>query len=101
MRVPIPVLLCAMLLAGCGLPPGIDAAIPPAARTLPAPDLAPTAAFDAPLAAAAPDAQRLTDANAALAARAAALRARASALDAPVIDAETRARLARAVEDAE
>ncbi len=65
-------------------------------RAAPPPHLGETAAFDAALAAAEPDAERLGADAATLAARAAALRARAAALAAPVVDPAARARLAPA-----
>lgn len=88
----------AALVAGCAPPPGAEAPLSPAARARPAPTLAPTAAFDAPLAAAGPDARRLDEASAALAARAEALRARAAGLGGPVVDPAARERLRQAVE---
>jgi len=77
-------------LAGCGPPPEArDAATRPV-EDLPRPSLAPTARFDAPLAAATPDAATLQETSADLAARAAALQARAAALQAPVIAPDDR-----------
>ena len=82
-----------LLAAGCTLPPG--AANPPseAALTAPPPRLAETAQFDAALAGAGPDAERLAAGADALAARAEALRARAAALEGPVLPQPDRARL--------
>ncbi len=79
-------------LAGCA-PPGAEVPISEALRTAPPPQLGETASFDAALATAAPDAQRLASGSEALAARAAALRTRAAALTGEVVDPATRERL--------
>jgi hypothetical protein len=83
----------ALLAAGCALPR--DAASPPseAALAAPPPRLAETARFDAALASATPDAERLAAGADALAARAEALRARAAALAQPVLAGDARDRL--------
>jgi hypothetical protein len=96
MRTRIPAICVALLVAGCGTPEAARVAPTPAARTGPPPRLVPTAEFDAALAGAAPDAARLEEAGAALAARAEALRARAAALSAPVVDPAMRPRLEQA-----
>jgi hypothetical protein len=83
--------------AGCGPPPGSEAPISPEAAAAPTPRLAETARFDAPLAAAGPDAEQLRAGADALAARAAGLRARGAGLGAPVIDPAERRRLEAAV----
>ena len=75
------------------LPKPAAARVSEAARTGPPPRLGETAAFDAALASADPDARRLEAGAAALADRAAALRARAAALQAPVVDPAVRPRL--------
>jgi hypothetical protein len=87
-----PVAAIVLLAAACA--PQADVP-PPAAATLaaPAPRLAETAAFDAALASAAPDAERLAAGADALAARAEALRARADALADPVLAEDARQRL--------
>ena len=85
-------LVMAALLA-CGPPREAVAPVSDAARTAPPPRLGPTAQFDAALASAAPDAERLEAGAAALAARAEALRARAAGLSAPVVDPAARPRL--------
>jgi hypothetical protein len=81
-----------VLLAACA-PEAAEVATSEAARDAPPPKLAPTAAFDAALAAAQPDADRLGAGAETLAARAAALRARAAGLAGPVVDPDTQARL--------
>jgi hypothetical protein len=84
-----------LALAACGPPPEANDQPPERLRALERPDLSPTADFDAALQGARPDAARLTEANAALAARASALEARAAALAGEVIDPATRPRLGR------
>jgi hypothetical protein len=71
------------------------------ARNAPPPRLAETALFDAALARAAPDAERLEADAAALAARAEALRARAAGLSATIIPTDARGRLEAAQESRE
>jgi hypothetical protein len=75
-------LVAAVLLAACA--PDDPALLPPSdrVRAAPEPQLMPTAAFDAALAAGPRDIARIEDESDALAARAAALRARAEALQA-------------------
>ena len=86
----------ALGLAACGAPPAADFEPSEQARRAPPPQLAPTATFDAALARAAPDAQRIEGDAETLAARGEALRARAAALAAPVVDPALRPRLAPA-----
>jgi hypothetical protein len=69
------------------------------ARDAPPPRLAETALFDAALARAAPDAERLEAEAAALAARAEALRARAASLSPAIIPTDARGRLAAAAQE--
>lgn len=78
---------------GCSPPEEADIPMTDAARTAPPPRLGETAQFDAALAEADPEAQRLETTAEDLAARAEALRARAAALSAPVIDPAARSRL--------
>jgi len=80
----------ALLAAGCAPPPGGE--LPPSAAA-PTPHLVETARFDAALAQATPDAERLQAGSGALAARAETLRARAAALSAPVLPQGDRDRL--------
>ncbi len=77
----------------CSPPDAAVAPVSEAARTAPPPRLGETAQFDAVLATAEPDARRLEEESAALAARAAALRVRGAALQAPVVDPSVRPRL--------
>ncbi len=77
------VTLAAAGLAACGAPPDAEVPTSEEARAAPPPMLVETARFDSALAEAAPSAERLADERDALAARAAALRERAAALDAP------------------
>ena len=83
----------ALLAAGCAPPPGGE--LPPSAAAVaaPTPHLVETARFDAALAQATPDAERLQAGSGALAARAETLRARAAALSAPVLPQGDRDRL--------
>ena len=84
----------ALALAACAPPEIASLPISEAARTAPPPRLGETASFDAALARADPDAERLAGDAAGLAARASALRERAAALaEAPVLDPEAGARL--------
>ncbi len=92
----LPVSLGLALLAACA-PREAEIPMSEAARAAPPPRLDETAAFDAALAQAQPDAERLGAGATDLAARAAALRARADALSAPVVDPDTRSRLDAAV----
>jgi hypothetical protein len=85
-----------LALAACEAPHDADFVPSEAARTAPPPRLAETAQFDAALAGAGPDAERLEADAAALAARAEALRARAATLAAPVVGDDARTRLERA-----
>jgi hypothetical protein len=89
----VPAGLLALALAACGPPEEAVGPLSEAAQAAPPPRLAETARFDAALAAAAPDAERLEAGAAGLAARAEALRARAAALGAPVVDEGRRPRL--------
>jgi hypothetical protein len=94
---PIPrhaLLALGFALAACAPPEGAELPISADARAAPAPRLAETAAFDAALERAAPDAERLETEAAGLAARAEALRARAAALAPPVVEPDARPRLA-------
>jgi hypothetical protein len=90
---PLHVLALTAALAACEAPRDADFVPSEAARTAPPPRLAETAQFDAALASAAPDAERLESDAAALAARATALRARAAALSTPVVEPAARGRL--------
>jgi hypothetical protein len=84
----------ALALFACAPPEVASLPISEAARTAPPPRLGETASFDAALARAEPDAERLAGDAAGLAARAAALRRRAAALaGAPVVAPEAGARL--------
>ena len=83
----------ALAVLSCGPPEAVVGPISEAARKAPSPRLGETAAFDAALARADPDARRLEAGAAELAARASALRARADALGAPVVDPVVRPRL--------
>jgi hypothetical protein len=80
-------------LAACAPPEVAQVPISDQARAALPPRLAETAQFDAALAGAQPDAERLEADAATLAARATALRARAAALGAPVVDPAARPRL--------
>ena len=84
------------VVAGCALPPSAPAPVSEAVRDMPPPRLAETAQFDAALARAGPDAERLEAGAAALAARAEALRARAAGLADPVLTPDARDRLGSA-----
>jgi hypothetical protein len=86
------------LLAACAAPEAARVPISESARAAPPPRLAETARFDAALASAAPDAERLAGNAATLAARAAALRSRAAGLSTEVIPTDARGRLEAAVE---
>ncbi|HET9067719.1 MAG TPA: hypothetical protein VFN28_03670 [Amaricoccus sp.] len=86
-------LLLLFAAAACGPAEEVVGRPTDAARNAPPPRLGETAAFDAALASAAPDAERLGAERDALAARAAALRARAAALAGPVVDPAKRQRL--------
>lgn len=79
--------------AACGAPERARVPISEAARTAPPPRLLETAQFDAALAQAGPDAERLDADASALAARAEALRARASGLAGDIIEPAERERL--------
>lgn len=81
------------ILAACAPPQEAIGPVSDEARAAPPPRLVETAQFDAALAAAGPDAERLGATADALSARAAALRARADALSAPVVDDARRERL--------
>jgi len=83
----------ALALLACAPPEAGGGPVSEAARTGPPPRLGETAAFDAALASADPDARRLEAGAADLSARAEALRARAAALQAPVVDPGVRPRL--------
>jgi hypothetical protein len=87
-----PRLAVLLALAACA-PQEARVAISDEARDAPPPLLAETARFDAALASATPDAERLQADADDLAARAEALRARAAGLDAPVLDPAVRPRL--------
>ena len=90
-HVPTACLLSVLAMAAACTPPEVASVpISEAARTAPPPRLAPTASFDAALAGAAPDARALEDQAADLAARAAALRARAAGLAGPVLPTDSR-----------
>jgi len=94
MRIPpVPPLAALLVLVACGAPR--EALVPTSeeARAAPPPHLAETARFDAALAGASPDAERLGADATALAARADALHARAGALAGPVVDPQVRPRL--------
>jgi hypothetical protein len=87
----------ALALAACAPPEVASLPISEAARTAAPPRLAETASFDAALAGAEPDAERLAGEADALAARAAALRERGTALaGVPVVAPEAGARLGAA-----
>jgi hypothetical protein len=83
-----------LLAAGCDAPDAARLPLSDAARGAPPPRLAPTSNFDAALASASPDAVRLSEESAVLAARAEALRLRAAALSPPVVDPALAPRLA-------
>jgi hypothetical protein len=83
----------ALAVLSCGPPEATVGAMSEAARRAPPPRLGETAAFDAALARADPDARRLQAGAAELAERGAALRARAAALGAPVVGPDARPRL--------
>lgn len=90
MRLPIALVAC--LLSACTTFPELDAATSAETRTAPYPALAPIEAF------ATAETGRITpDTTASIQARAAALRARAAAMQGPVTDPATRARLAAAI----
>ena len=89
-----------LVLAACA-PEEARVPISESAQAAPPPRLVPTARFDAALAGAAPAAERLGEERAALAARAEALRARAAALDSPVVDPAVRPRLEPGVSEAD
>ena len=91
--VPAAAQLALLLVAACAPPESVAVQISEEARAAPEPQLGATASFDAALASAGPDVERLDAASAGLAERATALRARAAALGAPVIDPGTRERL--------
>jgi hypothetical protein len=94
MRFELTAAALALALAACAPPEVASLPISEAARAAPPPRLGETASFDAALARAEPDAERLAGDAAGLAARAAALRERAAALaGAPVVAPETGARL--------
>jgi len=82
-----------LALAACTMPEGAVVPPSPEAAAAPRPDLIETARFRSALAAAEPDAAELASLASGLQARAAALRARAGALQGPVLDPATRARL--------
>ncbi|WP_297971446.1 hypothetical protein [uncultured Amaricoccus sp.] len=86
-------LAAALAVLSCGPSEEVVGPRSAALRDAPPPRLGETAAFDAALARAGPDAERLEAAKGELAARAEALRARAEALAAPVVDPATRPRL--------
>ena len=94
---PVPPLAALFVLVACGAPN--EALVPTSAeaRAAPPPRLAETARFDAALAGAGPDAERLGAGATALAARAEALHARAGALAGPVVDPRVRPRLDAAI----
>lgn len=85
--------LAILALGGCEVPRGAVSPISQRAAQAPAPALIETARFDAALSSAEPDARRLATDRDALAARAAALQARAAGLVAPVMPSDERARL--------
>ena len=85
--------LAGLALAACAAPRDADFVPSEASRAAPPPRLAETARFDAALAAAGPDTERLAEGADALAGRAAALRSRAAALSAPVLEPGARSRL--------
>ena len=86
--------LCAAL-AACGAPPEAERDLPPV-QSGAAPDLVPTASFDAPRAEAATRQAGLGAEASDLAARAASLETRAAALGTPVLTDSERDRLAAA-----
>lgn len=85
--------LAILALGGCEVPRGAVSPISQRAAQAPAPALIETARFDAALASAEPDTRRLEADRDALAARAAALQARAAELAVPVMPTDERARL--------
>ena len=85
-------LILSVLVAGCDVPPEARQDLP-AAQSGPAPDLLPTAAFEAPQERTAERQPDLEEGASDLAARAANLEARAAALGVPVLSPEERARL--------
>lgn len=88
------VAILALALAACGPPPEAQRAAGQDDVGGPPPVLLPTSAFDTAIASANPDAARIEAESEVLAARAAALQARAEALSAtPVIDPDARERL--------
>ena len=91
MRRPI-LLLCGLLLAGCDQPPRLGTEVSAAALDAPWPRIAPLG----PLLAEGAEAGLTPEVSGDLAARAAALKARAARLSTPVIDDATRARMAAA-----
>ncbi|WP_343079682.1 hypothetical protein [Ostreiculturibacter nitratireducens] len=98
-RLPRPALLASALVAvlsGCAQFPEVEAAMSPEAARADYPALMP---IDDVLARAAEDGIAGPDLEASLQERAARLRARAAALRAPVVDAETGARLRSGIED--
>jgi hypothetical protein len=87
------VLILFVLVAGCDVPPEARRDLPPLSGG-PAPDLAPTASFDAPRAQVATSEAALADGATDLALRAERLRSEAEALTAPVLTDDERERLA-------
>ena len=92
MHSPRLLLLC-VLVAGCEAPPEARRDVPPVTAG-PAPDLAPTASFDAPRAQVAASEAALADDASDLALRAERLRSEAEAITAPVLTDAERDRLA-------
>lgn len=82
-----------LLAAACGVPGDADIAPSDYARSAPNPTLLPDETFRAAAAEAAPVVARIDAETAALAARAEALQARATALGGPVVDPAVRPRL--------
>jgi hypothetical protein len=99
MRPLVPATLVLSALAACAAPEAARVPMSEAAQAAPPPRLAETARFDAALASAAPDAERLEADAATLAARAEALRARAAGLSGAVMETDARNRLEAAAEE--
>lgn len=93
MRIPVTLALT-MAVAGCVAVPELDRAISDEARLAPYPDLIPVETIRAEV----PEPRIADDTGPDLQARAEALQRRADALRGPVIDAGTRARMARGID---